>query len=239
MTCTVELSGRVVVGGPGCGCSGSSSPNQKIQGLSFGCPGVVFGAVASTDCAVGIATAGAVGDAFVELPTSDSLGAFHLLVVKTTAPAMLRIGAAPAQVLGSGGSFPTGFGGGETLTFDVDGTTVAVTFTAGAQSAAQVAAEINQAAIGAGLSFLPASVQSSGQLRLAGSATGSQGSLEVTSGNATVGLPTSAAVAGSGEDVRISGTFMAQFDTANAPSRIQVSGSAQIEVLSAGTALAA
>jgi hypothetical protein len=149
---------------------------------------------------------------------------------------MLRIGAAPAQVLGSGGSFPTTFSGGETLAFTVDGTAVAVTFTAAAQSAANVASEINQAAIAAGLTFLPAAVQSSGQLSLTGSATGVQGSVEVTAGNATIGLPTADLVRGAGEDVRVNGTALLQFDASNPPSRIQVSGSAQIEVLSAGAA---
>ena len=52
-----------------------------------------------------------------------------------------------ARVEGSGGTFPTGFAGGETLELAVDGAaSFTTTFTAGAQTAAQAAAEINAAA---------------------------------------------------------------------------------------------
>jgi hypothetical protein len=41
---------------------------------------------------------------------------------------------------------------------------------------------------------------------------------------------------GEGSDVDVNGLFMTQFNSSGAPTRIQVSGSAQIEVLAAGSA---
>jgi hypothetical protein len=159
-----------------------------------------------------------------------------MLYLKSSAPVRLRIGAAPAELLGTSGTFPTLFAGGEDFDVTVDGTVVATTFTSGAQSAAQVAAQINQAAIGAGLAFLPAFVQTNGQLGLRGSATGSQGSLVITDPNATIGFASASSATGEGEDVNVSGLLLTQFDPSQAPERIQVSGSALIEVLAAGAA---
>lgn len=234
MACQLTLQGNVVVGGHGCGCDGGS---QKIQGLSFACPQTLFQGIGGTDCAVQIITPGAPGDNFVELPGSGMVGTYQLLIVRTTAPVVLRVGAAPAELLGVSGSFPTSFAGGETFAVTVDGVAVAATFTSGDQSAAQVAARVNQAAIAAGLTFLPVSVQTNGQLRIRGLKTGVDGSLDITTANATIGFPSAAAEAiGGGVDQDVNGLLVQQFPSSAAPTRIQISGSAQVEVLAAGTA---
>ncbi len=238
-TCSLTLSGQILVGGPGCGCSGSDL-SQKLVGLGFACSGQIYQAIGGTDCAVPIATAGAVGDVFQELPNVSSIGGFQLLALKTSAKVMLRIGAAPAELLGSGGTFPTLFSGGQTFAFDVDSVSVPVVFQAGDQTAAQVVSRINQAAIAAGLTFLPAFVQTNGQVGLRGTRTGLTGFVDVTTANATVGFPSSVAPAGyasgEGSDVLVNGLTLMQFDPSSPPERIQISGSAQIEVLAAGLA---
>jgi hypothetical protein len=234
MACQLNLSGNIIVGGQGCGCEGG---NTKVQGLSFACPYTTFQAVASTDCAVAIATPGAPGDSFVELPTSDAIGSFLLLALKSSAPVVLRIGAGEAVLLGSGGIFPTGFAGGELFAFVVDSVAVNVTFQSGDQSASQVAVRVNQAAVAAGLSFLPMTLQTNGQLKIAGQKTGVAGFVDIVTANAAIGFPSAAAyVEGGGKDQRVSGLLLQQFDPSVPPARIQISGTAQIEVLAAGTA---
>lgn len=237
MSCQLTLQGQVVVGGGGC-CGGDGG-SQKIQGLSFGCPYTLFQAIFSTDCAVPIVTSGAVGDAWVELPGTGVVGGYLLLIVKSTGAVRLRIGAAPAELLGAAGTFPTGFAGGETFAFIVDSVAVAVVFTSGAQSVLQVATQINQAALGAGLDFLPAFAQTNGQLGLRGEKTGKQGSLDITTARAAIGFPSAAAESeGEGEDQDVSGLLLQQFPNNDMPTRIQISGNAQVEVLAAGTAAA-
>lgn len=236
MTCQLTLQGQLQVGGSGCGC-GSGSVSQRLLGLDFACPGVLYQSIGGTDCQVPLSTAGAPGDVFVDLPNVSAIARFALLALKTTAKVVLRLGAEVAELLGSGGTFPTGFAGGETFAFTVDGVAVAVTFTNGAQSAQQVANQINAAAALAGLAFLPASVQSSGQLALRGQKTGVAGSVAVTTANATIGYPSNTALdTGAGQDVPVNGLFITQFDPSTGPTRIQISGSAQIEVLAAGSA---
>jgi hypothetical protein len=236
MGCQVTMQGAITIPGGGCGCSGSGTPSTKVQGLGFACSATTYPAVQSTDCPSQITTSGAVGDNWRELPATEGLSSIYLLMARGSSPFRLRIGADAAKLTGAGGTFPTSFAGGELFGFTADGTAVPVTFTSGAQTALQVAAEINQAAIGAGLDWLPASVLSSGQLQLSGKATGGQGSLVVTTTNATIGFPSASTVAGAGSDLDSQGLFLNQFDQSNAPSRVQVSGNTQIEVFAAGVA---
>lgn len=236
MTCQLTLNGQIIVGGPnGCGCGDVSS--QKVLGLGFACATAIYQAIAGTECAVAIATAGAPGDVFQELPATSPIGGFQLLALKTNAPVVLRIGADEAELLGSGGTFPTLFAGGETFAFSVDGHAVAVTFQAGDQTAQQCINRINAAAALAGLTFLPAFLQSNGQVGLRGAATGAAGVVDITTANATVGFPSAAALAeGAGADLPVQGVVLLQFPANDPPARIQISGSAQIEILAGGLA---
>lgn len=237
-SCSLKLSGQVTVGGGAC-CD-SSSPSQKIQALGFSCPDATYQAIVGTDCAVLVQTSGLPGQNWLDCPGTKDLAGIRLLVLKASSPVVLRIGAAVAQLVGSGGTFPTGFSGGETFSFKADGVLVAVTFQSGDQSAAQVASRINQAAVAAGLSYLPATVLSSGQLQLQGVLTGSQGSVEVTVTRSAIGFPTALKVLGAGSDLTVR-TAILEFDptTSTPPARVQVSGVARVEVLAAGDPLAA
>jgi hypothetical protein len=202
------------------------------MGLAFSCAGVVYGAVASTDCPVALSAAD-----FVELPCSDSVGNFRLVSLHSSAAMTLRVGASGATLLGAGASYPTGFSGGETFGFVIDGVTVAGSFTASAQTLADVVSELNQAAVAAGLAYLPFTADATGQVRVTGVKTGDDGSVSVSVAQAGIGFPsTSASAVGGGDDTVISGLYLVQYDSTNAPTRIQVKGTGNLEVLVAGNA---
>lgn len=237
--CLLALTGQISIPGDSCGCPpGAGTSSNKTQGLSFACGNKVFGAVKSTDCSVQVTTAGAVGAAFVELPVSSGFSAIELLFVDSgSSTIQLRIGAAGATLAGIGGTFPTGFSGGEAFSFDIDAVTVAGTFTVAAQTAANCVTELNQAAVAAGFTIMPFSVAASGQIQVDGQLTGAQGSIIVNTANATIGFAVAAlTVFGAGEDINVSGVFLNQFPATPALTRVQVSGSAQISVLVAGQA---
>lgn len=106
-------------------------------------------------------------------------------------------GAATAAVVtGSGGTFPSGFAGGETLDIDIDNLgTVNVVFTAGASTAQDVANEINAAfalagILSGGVPVSPATVVG-GEVRLTSPTTGVASEVEIIAGGtalATLGL---------------------------------------------------
>lgn len=228
-SCSVTLTGQLVVGGPGCGgCDTGGS--QSMKGLGFACSALYYQAVKSTECAQALQTAGAVGDEFEDLPVE--LEAYHLLYLKSTAPIVARIGAAPAELTGVGGVFPANLDT-QAFAFTIDAVPVAFAFVGNGLTAAQVALQINQQALADGLNRVIASVVG-GQLVLTGEATGAAAKIEITTGIAAIGFATGASASGEGADVPVNGLLLMQFNQQDAPERIQVSGTAQIEVLVAG-----
>lgn len=230
---SVELRGQLIVDGANCGCG---STDLKTLGLELRCNSSTFDAVVGTDTQIGIETPGTIGQNWVELPTTDVLDEIQFLALISAAAVRLRIGAAEATVLGVGGVFPTGFVGAETLTVDLDESPLSVVFTSGAQSALQVSQQINAAAMLAGFAYAPASVEG-GQVRLTSARTGVQGNVTVTGGTGAVDLGLDGLEAdGAGQDVDVYGLFLNEWGKSGAaPERIQISGSAQITVLAAGT----
>ena len=232
----VQLTGQICVGGSVCP-DPCAAPSSKLQGLSLSCASVAFSCVVSTDLPCAIATTGVIGAQFVDLPVTDALDDIQLLYLRSNAAMRLRIGAAPAQLISTGLSLP--LAGGETLITAVDGQpAVTTTFTAAA-TAQQVANEINAAASLLGQAPI-ASVNTAGALVLSGALTGSQGSVRVTGGTGQTALgfaaSTNDSADGLGEDVDISGTFLAEFGkTTSAPKRVQISGVGSVEVFAAGT----
>lgn len=239
MACELTLKGSLSVPGSGCGSGsggcGSDTGSSKTVSLSFSCAGQQYQAIRGSDCVERIQTLGAPGSQFVDLPSISGLTAIEFLYLKTSNPLIVRVGAAPATKLGSGGVFPTGFVGGETFAVTVDGVAVAVVFTIGAQTAQQVVNQVNAAGALAGLAYAVAFVATTGQILLTGALTGPLGSIVVTTPNAVIGFAATGTTVGGGVDTYINGVYMVQFDKSNAPSLIQVSGSAGIEVLAAGT----
>lgn len=236
MATTLEVSGQIrVPGGTLCEpcCGGQAS--SKMVGLALSCSATSFGAVVSTDSAVTIATAGAVGDEYVELPCSGSLSVIAFAFIRTTAAMRLLIDGAVPQILGTGAVYPVSLAA-EDMTVTVDGNPVVVTFGTGSFTAQDVANQINSAFALSALAPI-ASVATSGQLQLDGFTVGPSGTLEVadTSGTplALLGLPTGE-VAGTGSEVDVNGVFMVEFGVAAGVNNIFISGSGQIEVLLAG-----
>lgn len=225
--------------GAGCGgcggCSGCGS-DRTMRALGLRCPGSsYYQSVVATGAPIRVQTTGAPGDEFVDLDLLADLIGVEFLYVKSDAPIVLRLDAEAARVVGSGGTFPTGFAGGETLTLDVDGTAVTATFQVGDQTAAQVVARINGACAIAGLPTPRASVSGT-QVAVDGVLTGPEGNVDVTGGTgaATLGLSGASAV-GSGQDIPVWGTFLAEFRTyPDSVSRVQVSGQASLSIVAAG-----
>jgi hypothetical protein len=97
------------------------------------------------------------------------------------------IAATAAQVDAAGGSYPTGFAGGETLTLAVDNIATPVTFLVGDQSITAVINRINAAVALAGLAT-PVASNNGGQLRLTSPTTGSLSEIDVQGGTSLVTL---------------------------------------------------
>lgn len=96
-----------------------------------------------------------------------------------------------AQIDGTGAVYPTGFFGGETLTFTLDGTPVSISFDVLDQTLAQVINRINAACALLGFPTPIAQNTGSGQLRIKSATTGTSSVVQITggSGRATLGLP--------------------------------------------------
>lgn len=240
MTDTITVKGVLEVGGGVCvsSCGGADRSTKSIT-LRCG-TGQQFQSAVMTAEPIRIATPGAPGAAFVDLPLLDTLVSIELLYLKSDQPVVLRIGAAEPELLGTGGTFPTLFAGGETLLLDFDGIVITATFLAGDQTALQCAARINAACALAGLATPRASVQTSGQLAIRGIGTGSGADLSVTGGTgaATLGFAGTPSDTGAGADVPVWGTFLTEFGVTGSPpappARIQVSGNANLTIVAAG-----
>jgi hypothetical protein len=229
----LELSGTITIAGDDCSCVGAG--DSLVKAIGSECP-TGYQTCVATAKPISVATTGVLGAEFVDLDLLDSLTRIEFLYVRSNAEIILRIGAAPAQLDGSGGTFPTTFAGGETLNLTIDTVSFIVTFDVADQTAAQCAARINAAAALAGLATPRASVLASGELSINGVLTGSAGGVAVTGGTgaATLGLAVSSVV-GSGADVNVLGTFLNEFPrNTNAPSRVQVSGVASVSVVAGG-----
>lgn len=240
MTDTISLKGVLEVGGGSC-VSSCGGADRSTKSITLRCAtGQQFQSAVETAEPIRISTPGAVGAVFTELSLLGDLTAIELLYVKSDQPIMLRIGAARPELTGSGGVFPTGFVGGETLALDFNGAAVLVTFQAGDQSASQVAARINSECALAGLSTPRASVATSGQIAISGLGTGASSTLSVTGGTAAAALGFAAlpVANGAGADVPVWGTFIAEFGVAGSlpapPAKVQLSGNANVTVVAAG-----
>lgn len=241
MSETLSLKGTLEIGAGAC-VSSCSDVSRNTIGLSLRCAsGQTFQSAVQTPAPIMINTAGAVGSAWQDLDVLGDLTAIEFLYAKSKAGLMLRIGAAAASLVGSGGLFPTTFVGGETLDLVIDGTAVSVAFLVGDQTAAQCVARINAACALAGLPTPRASVRSDGQIQIDGVLTGADHAVEVTGGTGAVrlGFAGTPSAVGAGSDVPLYGTFIAEFGTKGTtpapPTRIQASGVGELTLVAAGS----
>lgn len=236
MSCDVRLTGHIVVGGSGgCAspCSGAGAGATRILPLGGGCSGKIYARSGGTDCAVPIATSGAPGAAWETVPGTEGISVESLYLSLGSGVFKLRINGAAASLAATGGSYPTGFSGGETVDLLVDGTAVAVAFEAGDQSAQEVADRINQAAVVA-VGRAVASVVD-GQLVLSGAVLGSTGAVSVTTGLAQLGLATGASASGSGEELDVTRDVLLSFPADSPATRLEISGLGSASVFVAGS----
>lgn len=203
---------------------------------SSGCESSVRDAVATSHDYVDptprdVSTSGAIGAAFVELPTSVVQIERFVASLPPGADIVLRSGGAVAEVLGA--SAATGFSGGEGAVLAIDaGGNVTVTFESTDTTQALAAKRINF--------FFGAQVadtDTAGKLRLRGLRTGgadaaakgwAYGLVKVVSGSALSGLGLSAgSTYGQGDDQRCgAGPLAKTFPAGALPRRIELSGSA-------------
>lgn len=235
---SISLSGVLSIGGDACGgCATLGGGSSSSRALALGpCGDAYYQSIVQTGGALSIATPGAIGAAFEDLDLLGDLAAIEFLYAKVRGPLILRIGADVARLLGVGGTFPTGFAGGETLTLEIDGVAVSVVFDIADQTVAQVVARINAAIAFAGLPAPLARVTSLSQVSIESVNTGPEGTVEVTGGTGAATLGLTGSAVGSGQDQRVEGLFLAQYDKSAPPARVQVSGSGTIELVAAGRA---
>lgn len=243
MTATVTLKGTLEVSGGSCvSACGSGSADRHVQSLSLGeCGGQIYETAVQTPAKISVATAGVIGQNFTDLDILLQLSSVEFLAAESDNDLIFRVGAGVATLLGTGGTFPTAFAGGETLLLDFDGTAVSVAFLIGDQSAAQCVARINAACALAGLATPRAAVATSGQIEITGLVTGTAAEVSVTGGTGatTLGFAGTPSANGTGNDVRINGLLLMQFSRyPNAPTRIMVSGTAGLELTAAGKSAA-
>jgi hypothetical protein len=233
MSSTLTLRGTIEIGGDCASACGNG--DRLIKTLGFRCSTSYYQSAIDSASALHIATLGAIGSEFTDLDILNDLIAIEFLYLKSTAPLIARIGASAARLDGVAGAFATILVG-ETFNITIDTVPVAVVFAGTDITAALVAARINAAAALAGLATPRAIVLSSGQIRIEGILTGPQGTLNITSGTGTakIGFTNGQTAVGGGADVRINGTLLIEFDQSAAPTRVQVSGTADLTVLAAG-----
>lgn len=232
-TLTVDAQGSAI------GCPPSKMPDRHVVGLSFrDCLEKHFQSIVETAVPLRLQTSGSPGDAFEDLDLLADFTAIELLYLRSDSRIIARIDAAAARLVGSSGTFPTGFSGDETLDLEIDGTAFTTTFEAEDQSISEVIARINSAAALAGLATPRAEQDAAtSQLAIEGIETGSAGAVKVTGGTgaSTLGFADTPSAVGDGEDVPVFGTLLAELGREpDVPSRVQLSGNANITVVAAG-----
>ena len=233
---TVSLSATLVNSGSssGCGCAGGTEfPLAFYQGAN------TYATVLQSNAAVSFSSV-----TWRRLPLACDLSTVSLLAIAAATGSTLKllIGTPPTWS-GVSGTFPTGFSGGETFTFlmqtynsttgaYVTTATIPVVFTSAAQTAAQVANEVNAKLASLGFGNLVSVV--GGQLVIAGATPGQSYRLTNSVANTTIGFASSnTGAVGVGNEVSVPGVFLAEL-SAVPSSSIWAMGTATMNILLGG-----
>lgn len=234
---TVEFTGSI------------SSPAHSGVGVSTGCSasgvdvslGFTFEPIIAEYADVQAMTFSFESSTWVHLPVAcgfDTVELLALSLAEGSQPIEILLGH-PPELQGSGGTFPTGFAGGELFDFsigEVNGTPVvlSIAFTSAAQSAQQVANEINAAAALQGLA--PVATVVGGQLLLAGAQPGAEWQLELLTANTTIGFPSSlpSITPGTGTAQEVDPLFLSTAETPGSDVWVK-GGLATISLFAAGS----
>lgn len=234
MACSLTLSGQLLVGGDGCGCSsGASGSPRKLQPLSLAC-GAQYDAIQSTDCAQRVNSP----IAWVDLPVG-ALGSVELLYLFTSTAMEVRWGGQVPELTGSQIFASVVFSGGEVFGFSIEGVEVSVTFTAGTRTLAQIRDILNAQAVAAGVQFMPVSLDASAtRLVVRGTSRAVAASVAITTALASIGFAATASDVGADPYLQeVSGIYLQQWPrTRGAPTNFQIRGTGDYVLLVAGTA---
>lgn len=231
-TCALDVSGHISIGGTGCGCGDSAGGPGKYQPLDFGCTGAVFDKILSTDCPVRVEAAEQ------DMPATAGIDSVEFLFVKATAPVVVKHGGAAPKALSGSVTEPVTFAGGEAFVWRLmQGATVvytvSVAFTAGAKTLAQIATAMNAAAVGAGLTTLPVSVEG-GKLAISGPL--GAYSVEVTTALGAIGFASTGVLASGEAQVSLTtDTMLFRAPRGLGLVGLRISGPADVLVVAAGS----
>lgn len=243
---TLSVRGTTAIGGAGCGCGdGSGATRELVLGGAGACAsGLQYESAIAAP--VTVSTSGSVGQNWVDLPVADAFTAVEFLQVTSSARIRLRFNPTRPQIVGTVALPLTGVQTG-TLNFTVTNdlgvaSPVAVAFTASQNTPAAVALAINVAVAAAGVqppSDGPvARLSALNVLTLVNPGVGPLAVLTLAAGaNALLGLGTVQVVVEGTvfEMPDTEGLVVLQFPRSpNAPTRVQVSGVASLDVVVAG-----
>lgn len=248
MTTSVGVSGTVTFGGGSCGgCGGGDATMRAIELLGAACAGagLAYEAAIPADGVV-VSTSGSIGQNWVDLPYVDPFTSVELLIIQSSARFRLRFDPTRPSLVGSvavpGGGVTSG-----TATFTVTTSTgvqsvVAVTFSGATNTPALVLAAINAAMAAAGVQppcdGMVARLSVSNVLSIFNPGIGPSAFVELAAGAPSVlGLGTALVRStGTSRDTPdLEGLFIGQFPRfPNAPTQVQISGVATIDLVAAG-----
>lgn len=236
------MSGSIVFKGclaisDGIGCGGCS-PDQTLP-ISFPNGAATYDSILQTQTPVEVDSA-----IWEHAPLTCDLSTLELLYLALFPGDTLELLlGSPPKWAGTGGTFPTGFTGGETFSFNVLSynaatggyivdANIAVVFTAGAQSAMDVSRAINaQLAL---VGYAPMATVVNGQLLLTGTQPGQDKRLANSTANATIGYAnTNLGANGTGIAQTVTGLYLSQFNAIPADS-VWLRGEAWLNTLVAG-----
>jgi len=231
----IELNGSLVIT--------NSGTNTKPVALGVGSTTTRTYEQVLTDQDEISTTGGVTGGVFQDLACVSQLSEILFLYIKSDNSIIVRLYAVPASALATSGTYPTGFVGGETLITTIDGVAVTTTFTNGAQTLDQVVNEINASMALNGIAS-PRAVASNGQLLINGvsTAVGASGDGQLSfagTGAAQLGMDAGSSPTitdAQGQDVAKAGLYLDEFPSSGslAPTAVQISGTATIDVVAAG-----
>lgn len=239
MTCKLDLTGKIVIGGKGCGCGGSASGNSgptKMQPLALAC-GAVFTSLQSTDCAVSVNSP----SAFVPIP-GVNLSSVEFLYLQSSSAITLRWGGTFGSITGTQILGGVTFVGGEVFEFSAPNlagtsTNITTTFAAGNFTLQQVVDLINAAAITGGLGYMPAALDSAGSaIVITAGVKGKGVSVTVVQAQALIGFAT-VGQTGEGTDpteVRTE-SFLNQWPSGEGVVDVEIKGTADVVALAGGS----
>lgn len=242
----LSIRGAIIAGDACGGCSSGDQATQQLGLGGAGCcdGGLTYDAVIPGDGLV-VATAGLIGQNFVDLPIFDSFTAIEFLKVKSSSKVRFRFNPTRPTLTGSA-PLPVGgvtAGSAVITATKSDGTTIPVTvnFSGASNMPALVVAAINAAFGAAGAPQPPdgpIARLSGSTLVLVNPGIGPSASLALDAGApADLGLGVVAvSVVGTSQDTPdIEGLALMQFPRSpGAPTKVQVSGTATLDLIVAG-----